>query len=420
MNKKQKLLIYTDNTIYGGSEKLMSFLIKNKAIRESYQITVVFRCNKVYLDAINLFFTEKEKEGLLFPATIVSNDSLFSKINSLELPGIVKKILKIPFYIVDNLGFYFVFNLLIQISLLFKFSPNIVHINNGGYPGASSCSTMVFASKLMGLPVIYQINNTALKARNIFQRGFDKYINSYVSSFITASKHSKEKLMKYRRFSSGKIILVPNTIIEDKITVSRENLLNELRIDQNQFIICNIGFLSKRKGQKHLIEAFNLIRTQDPLVSKKIHLLLVGNGEEESILKQNTENFNLNSSIHFLGYQSHAINYINCCDLFVFPSIYGEDMPLVILSAMSLGKSIIATDFAGIREEIENNRSGILIPTNPQYLSQILADNIIKLFYNREHKMGENAKKRYYELFSNSIYIKKILDIYNSYRNNKH
>lgn len=415
MNNKPKLLIYSDNYIYGGSEKLISFLIRNPTIKEHCYITFAYRKHKIYSEALNKEYSEVEIKKIMFPVAILSNLTFFYKIGLWDIPDILKKIIKLPFYIIDKIGLFFIYNFLVQIYLLVKFSPDIIHINNGGYPGASSCSTMVFAAKLLRFrTIVYQINNATSIVKNPLRICFDWYINKNVSCFITASKNSKEKLISYRKFDADKIIQVPNTILEETVSISREKILNELYIGQTNFVLCNIGFLLKSKGQQYLLEAIDLIRFQDMLVFKKISLLIVGNGEEESNLKKYCDSLKLNKQVHFLGYQSKSINYINCCDLFVFPSIASEDMPLVILSAMNLGKTILATDFGGIREEIENNKNGILISANPETLSQTLADKIIELYYNRQPELGENAKERYLKLFSNSVYGETIMSIYNS------
>ena len=207
MKKKPKSLIFSYCYIYGGSEKLMLLIIKNKIIREHYQIIFAFGSHKIYDEAINEDYSEEEKKNILFPFPIASNAPFFYKINLLSIPLTIKKIIKIPFYIIDKLGFYFIFNFLTQIYVLLKFSPDIVHINNGGYPGASSCSTMVFAARFMRIRhIVYQINNATFKTKNPIIKYFDRFINRYVSCFITASENSKEKLVDDRMFDSNKII----------------------------------------------------------------------------------------------------------------------------------------------------------------------------------------------------------------------
>lgn len=415
MIKKKNLLVYSDCYKFGGSEKLISLLVKNQVIREHYNITLAYRNHKIYRQSIKKEFVNHENKLILYPVSILSNASFFHKIELLNIKIFFKRIIKIPFYIIEKTGLYNVYNFINQLILIKKISPEIIHINNGGYPGANSCSIMVFASKFMSIKsIIYQINNTTYPTKNPFRNYFDKYINNNVNYFITASKYAKEMLVTQRDFDNDKIVQVNNSILEETVTTTRKNILNELGINQDNFVICNIGFLSKGKGQKYLLEALSHVREKEPLILEKMSLLIVGNGEEDVFLKQYSTYLNLNKYVHFLGYQEQSVNYINCCDLFAFPSVAAEDMPLVILSAMNLGKTILATDFAGIREEIENKKSGVLISANPETLSQDLANSIIELYHSDNSAMRVKAKERYSKLFSNSVYGKKILNVYNS------
>jgi len=101
------------------------------------------------------------------------------------------------------------------------------------------------------------------------------------------------------------------------------------------------------------------------------------------------------------GYRSDSIDFINACDVFILPSISNEDMPLVVLEAMRLGKTIIASKFGGIEEEIENNVSGVLIEPNLISFSSDLAKSIIDLYINNKSEFyGFNARERYNKYFS--------------------
>ena len=49
-------------------------------------------------------------------------------------------------------------------------------------------------------------------------------------------------------------------------------------------------------------------------------------------------------------------------DIFILPSL-NEGIPNVVLEAMACGLPVIATNVGGIPEIVEDNRSGILIPS---------------------------------------------------------
>ena len=113
---KQKILIFSDCYIYGGSEKLMAFLLKNEILNENFTFLYGYRKHKGY--EIGL-----ENEKLLgrngnFPLVLLSNETLYHQINSLSIFSLLKKILKVPFFLLEKLRFYFIWNLLVLMYLV--------------------------------------------------------------------------------------------------------------------------------------------------------------------------------------------------------------------------------------------------------------------------------------------------------------
>ena len=156
------------------------------------------------------------------------------------------------------------------------------------------------------------------------------------------------------------------------------------------------------------------MRLKNPDLFKNIRLVFVGDGEEEGTLKKFAHDNGLDSRVAFAGYRADRLNFVNACDIFVLPSIANEDMPVVILEAMSMGKAIIASDFAGIKEEVENGVSGILVKPDVKTLPADLARAIMDVASNKTIAYGQNAKKRFDEYFSVERYGRRLLEVYNS------
>lgn len=410
---KVKVLIYTDCYIYGGSERLMSFLIRNPVINTQFDLTLSYRKHKIYEEGLKKEYSDQEKKTFLYPVSILSNNTLFNQINTNVKFSVFRGLLKVPFFLLNKLGVYLIYNLISHLRTLKKIKPDIIHINNGGYPGARSCNTMVLAARILKMSsIVYQVNNMAQPSKNIFERIVDSFINKHVSCFITASTQAKDKLSFERTFDSDKVLQLTNTVIDEAPTLDRTAILKEHSINPKSFVIAVVAFLSKRKGQIFLLSALKLIKDSHPEIYEDINILLVGNGEDEIHLKDYVRENHIDKNVFFLGYQSQSINYINACDLFVLPSIYGEDMPLVVLTAMSKGKTILATDYAGIREEIENGISGILVPPNKETLASDLAKKILELYNDRNISYGKEALERFNKLFSTEVYGKSINNIY--------
>ena len=232
----------------------------------------------------------------------------------------------------------------------------------------------------------------------MYKRQFiDGKISEYTKIFISGSKQTKESLQINRGFSRNKLLQIYNTIEHPVINKNREAVLGKYNIDNRKFIITEVAFLSKRKGQMFLLEAISKIKERQPDIYKNMVVFLVGDGVE----RQHLLNFcrtNELSNVIFTGYLPDFADYINAADLFILPSIGGEDMPLVVLAAMALRKAIISTCVAGIMEEIENGVSGVLLEITEL---AFLDDHILKLYTdkNLREMYAENAQKRYNELF---------------------
>ena len=409
---KQKILIFSDCYIYGGSEKLMAFLLKNEMLNENFTFLFGYRKYKEY--EIGL-----ENEGLLdrknnYPLFLFANNTLFYKINCLTISKYLKGTIKVPFFLLEKFKIYFLWNLFNLIYILLKTRPNLIHINNGGYPGAKSCNVLVVANYLtIRAKVVYQINNQAQGCTGFFEKLYDKFINKNVNCFINASHKAKEQLVVNRNFDSNKIFLVDNCVPLPEVNKTKEQIFKEMNIPLDSFLIVEVAFLTERKGQRYLIDALSSLYKKQLLSKEKVFCAFVGNGEDEEFLKNHIKELGLNSNVFQLGYRSNSEDFIVASDLFVLPSIRDEDMPLVLLSALGYGKPIIATNFAGISQVIETNVNGVLIENNLETFRDNLASEINRL-YNDDvlrAELGATAKKSYVN-YSPETYGLKLKQIY--------
>jgi len=86
----------------------------------------------------------------------------------------------------------------------------------------------------------------------------------------------------------------------------------------------------------------------------------VGNGPLREELQQEITQRELSDSVRMLGYRDDIPAILAACDVFVLPS-YREGTPRVITEAMASGLPVIATEIAGVPEQIEDGTNGILI-----------------------------------------------------------
>ena len=172
-----------------------------------------------------------------------------------------------------------------------------------------------------------------------------------------------------------------------------------------------VGRLVPYKCADVVIEA---ISNLDQNTLNKVHLTIVGDGSEKSVLEQQVKELNLESSIHFAGWvnQQETLQYYNQSDIFCFPSIR-EFGGAVVLEAMACGLPCIVADNGGIAEYISEENGFKIEPISKEYLTKQLTEKIKVLVNNDQlrEKMSIKAVERARE-FEWGRKAQKILEIY--------
>lgn len=115
-----------------------------------------------------------------------------------------------------------------------------------------------------------------------------------------------------------------------------------------------VGRLADGKGFEDLLAAV------DQLAQEQISVYLVGDGPLQDDLHHQIRQRGLSDTVQMLGYRDDIPAILAACDVFVLPS-YREGTPRVITEAMASGLPVIATEIAGIPEQVEDGTNGILI-----------------------------------------------------------
>jgi len=256
--------------------------------------------------------------------------------------------------------------------------------------------------------VIYQVNNQAVYANSLYSRYFDWIISVSVDTFLTHSKQNKERLVT-RGFAIEKIRNFPSYFAES--IESESNLSKDER-----FTLCMVGFLSYRKGQMFLLEVLLSLRETHRDIFDTVLLNLVGGGEEEFKLKEFVAKNNLQKQVNFLGQRPDYISYVEKCDLYMLTSIEGEDLPLVLITAMNKGKCIIASNFAGISDILSHGEDAYLIEPNKDTFAKDIKSAILKLYNDKplRERISKNVLRTFENTFGEKIYASRLLELYSN------
>jgi glycosyltransferase involved in cell wall biosynthesis len=187
-----------------------------------------------------------------------------------------------------------------------------------------------------------------------------------------------------------------NTIRFAASDIKRNEVREQLSISKSAIVFIFIGRLNFEKGINDLVKAF----TCSLEIVPDIELLVVG--EDEGVYCSIVSNISqkIKNKIHRIDWTDFPEHYICASDVVCLPS-YREGFGNVLIESAAIGLPSIASNIYGVTDAVINGRTGILHePGNISQLAlamQHLAQNSIE-----RKKMGQIAKKRALELFSES------------------
>ena len=212
------------------------------------------------------------------------------------------------------------------------------------------------------------------KAKNFLRRIFLIWVYSHVDKAFYVGKESKA-YFKWALLKESQLVFSPHSIDNTRYAIDFsdkvDELIKSLSLSNLDRIILFAGKFESKKNPLLLLNAFV------DAVTEKIHLVFVGNGEEEQRLKETARNSGKSEFIHFVGFQNQSMMPIwyQFADLFCLPSKGpGETWGLAVNEAMASGKVIIVSNKVGCGKDlvIDNVNGWIFESNNHKNLVEII------------------------------------------------
>ena len=188
-------------------------------------------------------------------------------------------------------------------------------------------------------------------------------------------------------------------------TEERANARAALGISDNEILISAVGALEQRKGHRYLIEAIGALAA-----SIKVKCFIVGQGSIHRVLQGEIAVIRSLDRTKLLGRVDDVRELLWASDIFAMPSLK-EGLGVAALEAMASALPLIASDVGGLREVVEDGRTGIIVP--PANSKQI-ASAIRRLAESIElrEQMGAAARVRVVENYSMEQMAARTLALY--------
>ena len=399
----KKILIYSEADFFAGCENMLTIFLNHENLFENISFSLLYRENKKYRCGLN----KRVKDISKTDSINIWYFSFYDRSKFTKLIFYLARYIFAPIVFLQNLY---------KLTLYFKkFNPDLLYLNNGGYPGSFSVRVASTAAKILKIKTVMFVNNIATPYHN-FERlinyPYDTFVVNHVDHFLTASIEASKSLNRVLGINQKKCSTIFNAI-----DLNRFNRIQDKSSeDKNKINFGIVGLHEKRKGHHVLLKAVNYLVKQDAKIQDKFSLLIEGNGKETNFLKKYANDNNLGECVNFIGDLNDIEEFYNLIDILVAPSVGFEDLPNVISEAFAFKIPVIGSNLAGIPEQIIDGKNGFLVNINDH---RSIAEKFIFFINNKDeiNNMGTNARKVYESKFSvNAValkynkFFKKILD----------
>ena len=187
------------------------------------------------------------------------------------------------------------------------------------------------------------------------------------AAMVTAQSIVSKKLIA-RTSPRLEVRIIHNGVEIERFAPTPMDLSKRGRQQPMTFVCC--GRFIERKGQHHLLKAADLLNKRG--YARRFRIMLVGTGDGEKQLRDQTKQLALQDAVTFAGLVSHDImpQIYTEADVFVLPS-YNEGMSVALLEALASGLPAIVTETGGTAELINGN--GFIVPwADPISLADVM------------------------------------------------
>lgn len=224
----------------------------------------------------------------------------------------------------------------------------------------------LFVAKLAGIKIRIA-HNHSVPSKNEGLRTILKYMlrpfsKVYANQYFACSEKAGRWLFGNKTYDSGKVKFIPNAVFFKKFNQKiSQSTKQKLGINDNTLVVGHVGRLTFAKNQLFLIDIFSEIHKKN----KNSILLIVGDGEKLSAVKNKIKEKRLENVVKLIGQSNNPEKYYSVMDVFILPS-YFEGLSMATIEAQ-LGKvPVLVSEAVPNEAKISNCFNQLSIAEGPE------------------------------------------------------
>lgn len=300
-------------------------------------------------------------------------------------------------------------------QIIEEYKPDIVHTHAAkagalGRRAAHKCGVPIIIHTFHG----HVFHSYFSKIKTAIYKQIERSLAKKSTGIIAISEQQKLELSEIHKICPAeKIEIIPLgldlTKFNSNKSENRARMRKELNLLDDEVALAIIGRLAPVKDHLFFLDVIENVATK---TTKKIRVFIVGDGSERATIENKAEEINkkFQNLITFTSWIEDVAPLNHAMDIVCLTS-KNEGTPVSLIEAQAAGVPVISTNVGGVKDIIEDGKTGFIVEPNDliSYTEKLL--NLIEHESLRKN-MSENGWSHVGEKYHYTRLVRNIEDYY--------
>jgi glycosyltransferase involved in cell wall biosynthesis len=273
----------------------------------------------------------------------------------------------------------------LQLFIVFRAErPAIVHTFDTkpgvwGRLAAWAAGVPVVIGTIPGLGSLYSSPNLRGRVIRLMYQPLQRFASRVSTLTIFQNEDDAREFARLGVVAADQSTIVPGSGVRTEVfsasePAARARLRARFAFPNNRGAVLMISRILRSKGVLEFADAARGVAEDHQAL-----FVLVGPHDPQSLdALTPTELRELGANVRWMGMRDDVKDLLDAADIFVFPSVYREGIPRVLLEAASMALPIVALDVPGSREVVHDGENGFLVRPGDREAMSLAIETLVR------------------------------------------